>query len=142
MTAGLQCWACSSLRQCDRVLPGNSRCENHHVNCTHCCSCALQAPKSYMGPTDSDSDEDEGGKGKDVKKRASKRAAGSSCGSARQQLSGFEGCTHLFSDGDVYPSYQQGRCQAYHSGKATLDYCQCHCCQVACVISLCRCNTL
>jgi hypothetical protein len=75
-----------------------------------------------MGPTGSDSDEDEGGKGKDVKKRASKRAAGSSSGSARQQLSGFEGCTHLFSDGDVYPSYQQGRCQAFHSGIATYHY--------------------
>jgi hypothetical protein len=81
---------------------------------------APQAPKGYFGPTGSDSDEDGGDKGKDVKKRASKRAAGSSSGSARQQLSGFEGCTHLFSDGDVYPSYQQGRCQAFHSGKASL----------------------
>jgi hypothetical protein len=50
------------------------------------------------------------------KKRASKKAAGSSSGSARQQLTGFEGCTHLFSDCDVYPAYQQGRCQAFHSG--------------------------
>lgn len=48
------------------------------------------------------------------KKRPSKKAA--SKGSARQQLTGFEGCTHLFSDGDVYPAYQQGRCQAFRSG--------------------------
>lgn len=66
-----------------------------------------------------DGDEDGEDKAAGSKKRASKKAAGRSSGSARQQLTGFEGCTHLFSDGDVYPAYQQGRCQAFHSG----DYC-------------------
>lgn len=70
-------------------------------------------------------DEEEDGSGdgaKAGKKRASKKAAGS--GSARQQLTGFEGCTHLFSDADVYPAYQQGRCQAFHSGTCIERACQ------------------
>eukprot|EP00879_Flechtneria_rotunda_P025172 GHRR01026734.1.p1 GENE.GHRR01026734.1~~GHRR01026734.1.p1 ORF type:complete len:417 (+),score=178.67 GHRR01026734.1:420-1670(+) len=43
--------------------------------------------------------------------------------SARQQLTGFEGCDKLFSSSDVYPVYQPGRCQAYHSGNAEFQFC-------------------
>jgi hypothetical protein len=67
------------------------------------------------------SDDDEaaaaGGNGKAAgKKRTSSKGSGSST-SARQQLTGFEDCEGLFSEQDVYPAYQHGRCQAYHSGK-------------------------
>eukprot|EP00775_Hariotina_reticulata_P005925 gene5925-6165_t len=48
------------------------------------------------------------------KKRAGRKSSSSS---ARQQLTGFEGCEQHFAAGDVYPPYQAGRCQAYHSGK-------------------------
>lgn len=51
---------------------------------------------------------------KTSKRRSSKQPAGGRV--ARQQLTGFEGCQHVFSDGQVYPAYQQGRCQAFHSG--------------------------
>lgn len=96
-----------------------------HVLSPLCCNAMLcsrraQAPRSYAlmasgcgSDGEADGGDTEGGAGS--KKRPSKKAA--SKGSARQQLTGFEGCTHLFSDGDVYPAYQQGRCQAFHSGE-------------------------
>lgn len=87
---------------------------------TLCCAVlrCCQAPKNYdiFGSGGGGDDDDEGeegtAKGGGSKKRLSKKASGS----AKQQLTGFEGCTHLFSDDDVYPAYQQGRCQAFHSG--------------------------
>lgn len=95
-------------------------CLNHH-----------QAPKNYSMLNTGDDDDEEaeeegggGGAGKGgaggKKKRASKKGAG---GAPRQQLTGFEGCTHLFSDGEVYPVYQQGRCQAFHSGVCVYSLC-------------------
>lgn len=77
----------------------------------------LQAPKNYSLMAMGGEEEENGSQEAAVtKKRASKKGAGAT-GSARQQLTGFEGCTHLFSDPDVYPAYQQGRCQAFHSGE-------------------------
>jgi len=78
----------------------------------------VQAPKNYSLMVRGGEEEEENGsqEAAGTKKRASKKGAGAT-GSARQQLTGFEGCTHLFSDTDVYPAYQQGRCQAFHSGE-------------------------
>lgn len=87
-----------------------------------CVMCCCQAPKNYNifanGGADDDDEEEAAASTKGSKKRASKKAAAS--GSARQQLTGFEGCTHLFSEDDMYPAYQQGRCQAFHSGNVSV----------------------
>lgn len=85
-------------------------------NCAVLLCC--QAPKNYAtygsGDADDEGDEEEEGPTKGgSKKRSSKKASGS----ARQQLTGFEGCATLFGDTDIYPAYQQGRCQAFHSGE-------------------------
>jgi hypothetical protein len=109
-------------RHCGTSLCGPTL---HAVKSTRpvCChavpATCIQAPRSYAqlangyGSGD-EADGDDAQEGTGSKKKPSKKAA--SKGSARQQLTGFEGCTHLFSDGDVYPAYQQGRCQAFHSG--------------------------
>jgi hypothetical protein len=47
----------------------------------------------------------------------SRKKSGAAAAGARQQLSGFEGCEPMFGHADIYPKYQAGKCQAWHSGE-------------------------
>ncbi|KAF8064561.1 rhp54 [Scenedesmus sp. PABB004] len=83
-----------------------------------CASGARDYAAMAAGDSDGDGDGDDTGKGGKKKgggKGAKKR--GSGAGGARGQLNGFEGCEGLFGQADVYPAYQAGKCQAFHSGK-------------------------
>ncbi|WIA39238.1 hypothetical protein OEZ86_005361 [Tetradesmus obliquus] len=64
-------------------------------------------------------DDDEAGakKGGKAKSGGSRKRSGAAAAGARQQLSGFEGCEPMFGHADIYPKYQAGKCQAWHSGK-------------------------
>jgi hypothetical protein len=50
-------------------------------------------------------------------KSGGSRKSGAAAAGARQQLSGFEGCEPMFGHADIYPKYQAGKCQAWHSGE-------------------------
>jgi hypothetical protein len=52
-----------------------------------------------------------------AKSGGSRKKSGAAAGGARQQLSGFEGCEPIFGHADIYPKYQAGKCQAWHSGE-------------------------
>jgi hypothetical protein len=57
------------------------------------------------------------------KSGGSRKKSGAAAAGARQQLSGFEGCEPMFGHADIYPKYQAGKCQAWHSGEHSRGLC-------------------
>jgi hypothetical protein len=49
--------------------------------------------------------------------RGPSKSCSAAAGVARTQLHGFEGCRDLFHTPEVYPAFQPGQCQPYHSGE-------------------------